>query len=89
MDAGMGLMLNDHTGWQDEAFATGIDTGAYTGEYLTGVLFPPLANVEVLRAQWENASAAVTLSMLGAEIVQVKAKRKYNVHSSEDEMEAC
>ena len=62
---------------QDETYATGIDTGVTYGDYLTGVLFPTLVELAGLKQGWQNASQGMTLEMLGAEIIQVKAKKKY------------
>lgn len=72
-----GIHKSECLALQDEIYATGIDTGVTYGDYLTGVLFPSLQGLAALQQGWPDASAGVTLGMLGAEIIQVKAKRKY------------
>ena len=63
---------------QDETYATGIDTGVCYGDYLTGVLFPGLQELQQRSLQMtEHLSPGAWLQMLGAEIIQVKAKKKY------------
>lgn len=68
---------HDHKkGLQEEAFATGIDTGVVHGLYLTGLMLPGVKDFNLM-----NASAIFRqpnlVAALGGKYVKVKAKKNY------------
>ena len=61
---------------QEEAFATGIDTGVVHGLYLTGLMLPGITNVSMPDAS-ALASEPDIMTALGGKYVRVKAKKNY------------
>lgn len=61
-------------GLQEEAFATGIDTGVVSGSYLTGLLLP---GAKDLQERPGDGSGPMTLAKLHGKFIRVKAKKNY------------
>jgi hypothetical protein len=61
-------------GLQEEAFATGIDTGVVSWSYLTGLLLP---GAKDLQERPGDGSGPMTLAKLHGKFIRVKAKKNY------------
>lgn len=61
---------------QEEAFATGIDTGVVHGLYLTALVLPSAEDVSEMNIS-STLSQPDLVAALGGKYVKVKAKKNY------------